>query len=363
MDQPEKIKILYVDDEMNNLIGFRATFRLQYIILTAANTQEAIEHLEKNADIRIIFCDHRMPDKTGVQFFEEIRSRFPYPIRILLTGYTDIESVIDAINRGNVFRYIKKPWADSDISTAITEGNKFYVTNSLLAIKIEELQKAYDELDKFSYSVTHDMRGPLLSILGVVEVAQITDDIGEIRQMLNMLQDSVKTMDNYIQSIHDYYSLKRGELHIELIDFNEIASGQENTFKMMSEMNQVNFTVKIDQFEPFRSDKMSLNIILNNLLSNAFKYQKKENPEKFVELGIEVASGVATIIIKDNGIGIPENHIGEVYNMFFRASSDEVGSGFGLFNVKDALTKLNGEIKVDSLINQGTTFTVTIRNK
>jgi signal transduction histidine kinase len=363
VEKPEKIKILYVDDEMNNLVGFRASFRMDYHIFIAANTQEATEHLEKNSDISIIFCDHRMPDKTGVQFFEEIRSRFPYPIRILLTGYADIESVIDAINLGNVFRYIKKPWTNTDILSAITEANKFYITNSMLAIKMQELQKAYDELDKFSYSVTHDMRGPLLSILGVVEVAQLTDDVDEIKEMLNMLQESVKTMDNYIQSIHDYYSLKRGQLHIELINFNEIATEQENTFRVMGEMNQVKLSVKVKQDEPFRCDKMSLKIILNNLLSNAFKYQKKNNPDKFVELDISVASGVATMHIKDNGIGIPENHIGEVYNMFFRASSEEVGSGFGLYNVKDALTKLNGEIKVNSLIDLGTTFTVTIRSK
>src|ERR1700744_6404969 len=122
----EKIKILYLDDEMDNLTGFKATLRLDYQVYTAANVPAALEHLEKHPDIRVIFCDQRMPGKTGVEFFEEIRGTHPLPMRILLTGYTDIESVIDAINRGNIFRFVKKPWMEAEIVSAIEEANKFY---------------------------------------------------------------------------------------------------------------------------------------------------------------------------------------------------------------------------------------------
>jgi signal transduction histidine kinase len=108
---------------------------------------------------------------------------------------------------------------------------------------------------------------------------------------------------------------------------------------------------------------MSLKIILNNLLSNAFKYQKKNTNNKLVELDIKVANGFAEISVTDNGIGISEEHIPEIFDLFFRATSEEVGSGFGLYTVKDALLKLNGEVKVKSVINQGSTFTVTIPNK
>ena len=102
----KKTKILYVDDEPNNLIGFKAAFRVHYDIFTAGHAAEAVNCLAKHPDIHIIFCDQRMPDKTGVEFFEEIRVKYPLPIRILLTGYADIESVINAINRGHIFRYV-----------------------------------------------------------------------------------------------------------------------------------------------------------------------------------------------------------------------------------------------------------------
>jgi two-component system sensor histidine kinase/response regulator len=363
MSTPEKIKILYVDDEMNNLVGFNASFRIDYNLFIATNTTEALEHLKKHADIRIIFCDQRMPDKTGVQFFEEIRSEYPLPIRMLLTGYADIDSVIDSINRGNIFKYIKKPWTDADIITSINEANKFYLVSSMLALKNQELEKAYEELDKFSYSVTHDMRGPLLSILGAVAVTQQIDDVVEIKEMLNLMATSVKKLDDFIQAIHDYYSLKRGALQIVEVDFNDLVKEMEDIYKITSNINGVRFKTKVAQHEVFRCDEMSLKVIFNNLLSNAFKYQRKENDDKWIEMDIEIVKGMATIKVTDNGIGIPQNFIGEIFNMFFRATSQDVGSGFGLYNVKDALAKINGEITLNSEIGKGTCFLVTIPNK
>lgn len=363
MEKPEKIKILYVDDEINNLTGFKASFRMSYNIMIAVNAVDAMEHLNSHPDIRVIFCDQRMPGKTGVQFFEEIRSRYPKPIRILLTGYADIDSVIDSINLGNVFRYVKKPWKDADILTAINEANKFYISNSLLAVKNEELQKAYNELDKFSYSLTHDMRGPLLSILGAVEAAQHMDDITEIRKMLLMMEDSVKNLDDFIQSVHHYYNLNRGELEIKEIDFNAIIQEQINIFNFTYLVSDVQFNTAIEQKETFRGDEISIKLILNNLLSNAFKFQKRDNKEKLVDLKIQVENGKAVIEISDNGVGIDQNYIGDIFNMFFRANSQEVGSGFGLYNVKAAVTKLNGKITVNSEINKGTSFKVIIQNK
>jgi len=363
VEKQEKIKILYVDDEINNLTGFKASFRMNYNIMIAVNATDAMQHLSSHPDIRVIFCDQRMPGKTGVQFFEEIRSRYPKPIRILLTGYTDIDSVIDSINLGNVFRYVKKPWADDDILGAINEANKFYVSNSLLAVKNEELQRAYNELDKFSYSVTHDMRGPLLSVLGAIDAAQHMDDITEIRKMLLMMQDSVKNLDDFIQSIHDYYNLNRGELEIKEIDFKELVEEQIKIFNFTYLMSDVRFNTNIIQKEIFRGDVLSIKLILNNLLSNAFKYQRKDNPNKTVDLNILVENGHAVIDVIDNGVGIAESYLGDIFNMFFRASTQEVGSGFGLYNVKAAVTKLNGKITVDSEINKGTHFKVLVQNK
>ncbi|WP_214073818.1 hybrid sensor histidine kinase/response regulator [Mucilaginibacter sp. dw_454] len=359
----EKIKILYLDDEMDNLTGFKATLRLDYQVYTAVNVPTALEHLVKHPDIRVIFCDQRMPGKTGVEFFEELRGTHPLPMRILLTGYTDIDSVIDSINRGNIFRFVKKPWIEAELVSAIEEANKFYQANSMLAIKNDELQRAYSELDKFAYSVSHDIRGPLSGILGAINVARDMHDIAEMREMLFLMEKSLKKLDTYILSMHDYYSLQRGELHIGEVDFQKMVEEFKDIYRTAASTAQINFKVNINQREPFRSDTVPLKLVLNNLLSNAFKYQNKNTDAKVVELNIEVNKGAAVITVSDTGIGILGNHLGEIFNLFYRASSQEAGSGFGLYNVKSALLKLNGQIEVNSVLNKGTTFKVIIPSK
>ena len=358
-----KIKILYIDDEPNNLIGFKASFRLNFQVLTANNTQEALRYLEDNPDIRIVFCDQRMPDKTGVEFFEEIRGLYPLPIRILLTAYTDIEAVIAAINRGHIFRYVKKPWIEADILSAVEEANKFYMANSMLAIKNEELQKAYDELDKFAYSVSHDIRGPLSGILGAIRVVRHLDELNEVKEMLYLMENSVKKLDTFILSMHDYYNLQRGQLLISELNLSSLIRDLEEIYKVYTSSNSISFVYEVDQPEVFRNDEMSLKVILNNLISNALKYQRKNNENKLVEIKAKVEKGLATIYVTDNGIGIPENSLSEIFNLFFRATSQDSGSGFGLYNVKDALLKLSGDIQVESVLNAGTTFKVTIPTK
>lgn len=359
----DKIKILYIDDEANNLVSFKASFRFDYNVLVANNTVEALNMLSQHPDICVILSDQKMPDKTGVEFFEEIRLQFPNAVRILITGYTDIESVINAINRGHIFRYVKKPWTDVDVQSAIEEAYKFYMASSMLSVKNEELQKAYNELDKFAYSATHDMRGPIVSVLGLIGLIKVNDNIGEIKEMLGMVDMAMVKLDNYIQNIHDYYNLRRGEVKITEVDFNSLVNDVKDIYDVTSKIDHTTFKINVDQKETFRSDEVSIKIILNNLLSNAFKYQRKSNGEKWVDMDIAVSRGQVTIVVKDNGIGIPENSISLIFNMFYRATSEELGSGFGLYNVKDALNKLGGNIDVTSKENEGTTFKVTIPSK
>ena len=131
-------------------------------------------------------------------------------------------------------------------------------------------------------------------------------------------------------------------------------------YTVLSKTNKVAFNVSVEQEEIFRSDDVPVKLILNNLLSNAFKYQDKKNKNKSVDVIVKVQNSLATIYVKDSGIGILGTHIGEIFNLFYRANFQEVGSGFGLYNVKSAILKLNGQIEVTSVLHQGTTFRVTI---
>ncbi|GMQ29381.1 response regulator [Algoriphagus confluentis] len=121
----EKIKVLYVDDEENNLQAFKATFRRDYKVFLAISAEEG-EKILKEEDIDIIITDQRMPEKTGVEFLESIIPVHPKPIRLLLTGYTDIQAVIDAINKGQVYHYLTKPWEEEYLRTVIKNAFEVY---------------------------------------------------------------------------------------------------------------------------------------------------------------------------------------------------------------------------------------------
>ncbi|WP_343688941.1 response regulator [Chitinophaga sp.] len=121
----QHIHILYVDDEIHNLNAFKASFRRLYTIFTASSAEEAEKVLEKE-EIHIIISDQRMPRITGIEFFESILDKYPEPIRILLTGYADINAVIDAINKGQVYKYFSKPWNDEDLRHNIEKAFEVY---------------------------------------------------------------------------------------------------------------------------------------------------------------------------------------------------------------------------------------------
>jgi response regulator RpfG family c-di-GMP phosphodiesterase len=121
----QHIHILYIDDEIHNLNAFKASFRRLYTVFTAESAEDAVRILSEN-DIHIIISDQRMPRMTGIEFFESILERFPEPIRILLTGYADINAVIDAINKGQVYKYFSKPWNEEELRHNIEKAYEVY---------------------------------------------------------------------------------------------------------------------------------------------------------------------------------------------------------------------------------------------
>ncbi len=355
-----KIKVLYVDDEMNNLVSFKASFRKDYDVVTASSPAEALEKLAANSNVHIVISDQRMPVQTGVEFFNIVREKYPMPVRMLCTGFTDVGAVIESINKGKIFRYIQKPWSETDIRFAIDEGYKYYRAKALLAETNAELLKANTELDKFSHSVTHDLRSPILSVLGAIDIAQDADSMEDVREMLGLMKNAMVKLDGFIFNMHDYYTIRHGDVKANNIDFEKLVSDLKAIFELHGKTDNISFYIEQNIQHTFVSDETVINIILNNLLSNAFKYQQKDQAEKYVKLCITVLDGSAVFEVSDNGIGFNDEQSESIFGMFYRISNDEFGTGFGLYNVKDALGKLNGKIEVTSKKNEGSLFRVTL---
>ncbi|MES2006344.1 MAG: hybrid sensor histidine kinase/response regulator [Bacteroidota bacterium] len=355
-----KIRVLYIDDEVHNLLAFQAGFRRQYEIYTADNVTDGMNLLNEH-DIQVIIADQKMPKTTGVEFFNIIRKAHPDPVRILLTGYTDLEAVIDSINKGEIFRFIKKPWDEVELTTCIQNAFELYQTKRQLKVKINELEKANDELNRFVYSTSHDLRSPLANILGILNLAKLQQPGGDPNTYFGMIEGCVNKMDNFIHKTIEYYK------GIRLDDINEEVNFElmfKDSIELCNMQNPlIRFEVNVNQRAVFTCDAFRLSLILNNLISNAVKYQRQDESNPKVVLTAEVDEKQATIHIADNGVGIIEEHLNKIFQIFFRSTDFKNGLGIGLYIVKEALTRIGGEISVKSEFGKGTAFTLTIPNQ
>ncbi len=232
-----------------------------------------------------------------------------------------------------------------------------------LKANIEELRKSNSELDKFVYSVSHDLRAPLCSMNGVIEIAQedTTDEL--ILEHFKMLQGNIKKLDGFIADIIDYSRNSRIEIRKEKINIKEFLNDVTLNLKFMSSYNRkVKINIDVNDNAVVHTDKSRLNIILNNLVSNAIRYQNSHISDPFVNIKIDTSDTETDIIIRDNGIGIKKELQQKIFDMFYRISEDSVGSGLGLYIVKEAVNKLNGKIEVVSEIGTGSTFIIKIPN-
>lgn len=151
----KKINILYIDDEENNLISFKAVFRLKYQIYSAICAADAMKILE-TTPVQIIITDQRMPNISGTEFLEKVLEKFPEPMRILLTGYSDITAVTDAVNKGKIYHYLNKPWNTEDMEQIINRAYEVYDAN-------QQLKETNDKLEICNNQLEFLLRQKLLS--------------------------------------------------------------------------------------------------------------------------------------------------------------------------------------------------------
>jgi signal transduction histidine kinase len=231
-------------------------------------------------------------------------------------------------------------------------------------VENKELKKANYELDRFVYSTSHDLRAPLNSMLGLIEIAKDeTEDLPTL-EYLRLLKMSAKKLDGFICDILDYSRNSRMEVNKELIDFKELLGETTQHLKFMGDISRkVDFTIDVTGNIPVYADKSRLSTVLNNLISNAIRYQNLKVPNPFVDITVETFDAQTKITICDNGIGISKEFHPKIFDMFYRVSHQSIGSGLGLYIVKEAVNKLNGTIEVQSKLGEGTTFFISIPNK
>lgn len=355
----DRIHVLYIDDEDNNLKSFRATLRKDFKIYTAIDAEEGLR-IAQEEEVHVVIADQRMPGLTGTEFFERLVQINPDPIRILLTGYSDIASVIDAINKGEVYRFIDKPWNIEQIKNSIKNAADIFFMRRELKEKNLKLQKLHSEMNQFVYSLSHELRGPLMSISGVSKLAKMEVNEPNVLEYFEMIDSATGKLDDFIYKMLDFYRSTKIDHKVTKIDFKYIVSQQMMVYRDKFDLSHFHLEVQINQQDEFYSDDAKIRVILNNLFSNAVQFQKEQGGQKRIGLTIDVIGDQAIIVVEDNGIGIEERYRDEVFNLFARATQRNVGTGLGLYMVKEAVEQMGGNVRLVSEVNAGTTVTVTL---
>jgi len=241
---------------------------------------------------------------------------------------------------------------NAQINTRIEAEEKLQRTN-------HELSKRNTELDNFVYSVSHDLRAPIASVLGLINLAKKDKDVAMKDVYLDKINSSAQQQDNFIKEILDQSRNSRLDVKREEIKFEPMIEETFNQLKFATSTGKsVERIINVNQSKPFYCDQWRLKVILNNIISNAIRYRNGKDP--VIKVDVDINEYGVKLAIEDNGKGIAKEHLDKVYKMFYRATDDGAGSGLGLYIVKETIEKLQGNIRIESEVGKGTTVLMEI---
>lgn len=231
-------------------------------------------------------------------------------------------------------------------------------------IKIaKELKERNFDLDQIMYKTSHDIRSPITSVMGLLNIIKEEEDLCKIREYLEFLERRTLDLDRFTKSMLNYGKSQRAEQKVENIDFENIIKHCFEDLKYLPTFDRLNKKIKIDAKYPFfHQDAFRLNILFSNIISNAVKYQNQRAEKSFLKIQVNIEKDMAEISFEDNGIGVSEEYKAKVFDMFFRATEKSDGSGLGMYIVKQTIKKLNGKIEFESELGKGTTVKLQIPN-
>lgn len=233
-----------------------------------------------------------------------------------------------------------------------------YHSQRSMAEKNDQLQKANAELDRFVYSASHDLRAPLSSLLGLIEVAKL-DQTG-VDRYLDMMKTKIHDLEEFIKEIISYSRNARMDIKRQPVNLHQAVD--EVTGALTFSVGNPDICIEnvVPEDMVVHTDSMRLKIVLSNLIDNSLKYRDEKKEKPFIRIEAGERDDVKVIVVKDNGLGIDQIYLDKIFHMFFRASEQSKGSGLGLYIVKETLGKINGSIQVESDLGSGTTFMVEL---
>jgi len=280
----------------------------------------------------------------------------PFPERTFTDSQISRFFVINAISFAAICAYLfyLVLWINHKNESSLHESK------NQIKLQNEQLLKTNHELDRFVYSASHDLRAPLSSIAGLINLTELSQDLAEVKDYLTMMKGRIKTLDKFITEIINYSRNARTELNLEKVDLQFLVNETVDNLKFTEGGDQISFKIEIAENSEIVTDPTRLKIVLNNLVANAIRYHDKFKSEKFIQIDLEKKESEVAIHISDNGQGILPEHHEKIFTMFYKASSTLSGSGLGLYIASETVAKLGGDISVVSEYGKGSTFSVIL---
>lgn len=355
MTRMEKPNLLCLDDEPDNLDALERVFRRNYNVLKAVTPEQAFDVLDNYPDLAVIISDQRMPLITGVEFLEKSLVSHPDTVRILLTGYTDIESVIGAVNKGQIYRYLTKPWDPVDLLNTVDQGYEKFTLKNELKEKNRALEKALEDLrsldkakNQFMILINHELKTPLTTIMSFTSLMKETPLSEEQKLFTDRISRSAEKLKSIID---DVLLIVKGEVglipvkkdHVNAdwllkdipADITHVANSKSQTIRMRSDFETI-------EFDP-------------HLTKTAF-FRALHNATKFGAAGSDILIHITAshphrlaIRIQNTGPQISPQTIEKIMKPFQldeNIMNHSVGMGLGLTICQTLMKVQNGDLKV-----------------
>ncbi|TVQ96475.1 MAG: hybrid sensor histidine kinase/response regulator [Spirochaetaceae bacterium] len=378
-------QIVFVDDDVNILNAVQRLFKHQpYHCVVFDRGAKAIAYL-KDHPVQVVVTDLRMPEMDGLELLRLVEQSHPDIIRVVLSAYSDRESLLDSINNGRVYRYILKPWDAIELISVIRQSVDVYALRrehleltSALARRNETLERRVEErterlmaiekeaeLGKYTSQIVHSLKVPLQSIGGAVLMANLLlneDDAvhTELKRYLDSLLASAGELQKVIAGIIAHTADEQF-MRKDRVDVNQIVRRELEFFDLDEEFKlHVQKVVELDdQLPAVLGNPLQIKQIVDNLIANAIDAMADTSTKKLT-VTTSCATDTICLSIADTGCGIPKKDHEKIFSPYFTTKPLGKGTGIGLASVHKMVHAYGGGIDVDSAVGRGTTVTVRL---
>lgn len=352
--------------------------------LLAEHLPGAVYLCANDADFSMIYLNEKIFEITGYTPLEFISKRINFPDIYhpddIAKIYAEVEKKLNdkksfqleyrIFHKSGEIRWIEEFGTGVFIEGELThlEGYLQDITDRKnIELKIlqqnEALIKTNEELDRFVYSTSHDLRSPLSSLLGLINLGMNSTSVDDFKLIFSKMKDRLSDLDHFIKEITEYSQNSRLDLELNNISLLQVVKECITALENMEEASGITFEIDIPPQLEIGTDVRRLKIVLNNLIGNAIKYADPAKSQRWVRINAMTTDDECLISIKDNGLGIPQKFHDKIFNMFYRASDRSTGSGLGLYIVKETAARMNSKIEFTSTEGVGSEFILSFSTR